>query len=133
MTTKELDKIAPSQKESIQIDSALEEKDGSCNDDENCESEDDEKSEPKKQMIEMSVALGNFDADPMVSSLLGNENDSDDASKNKERRAGGNNDFQSTGNILPDASLITFVNTRDDEDSSSNTNDGDTRIQDLQS
>jgi len=82
LKTKELDKIKSTQKESIQIDCTLVEN-GEDNDDsddeESCKSDDGQESEPKKQMIEMSVSLGNFDANPIVSSLLASKNDGDEA------------------------------------------------------
>lgn len=82
---KELEKIKQSERNSIQIDLMLDKReeaidDNTSNGNEEEEDDDNEKQELEillkedQPMIEMNVTLGNFDANPIISSLLGQEN-----------------------------------------------------------
>jgi hypothetical protein len=126
----ELEAIEPTQKEAIQIDLTMEKtgENSPEEDDDGSESRIEEKStKQNQQMIEMSVALGNFDSNPVVSTLLAN--DDDDASNDNEIS---NGDQNSTGNAADEVDHVITLSSDVKEDktgskysSSSNTANND--------
>jgi hypothetical protein len=136
-----LEEINPSQKEAIQIDVSLEkgEKRNAHNGDDNKDDKEDSSNESdsnndavgennasQKPMIEMNVALGNFDSNPIVSSLLNNDDDEPDSltgsDDNENKRITDNEINELKDSNSPKRKCISLIQNMTEEGKSSNVN-----------